>query len=60
MTLTANAADDDTIAKVEFFQGTTLLATDTTAPYTFNWAGVPAGNGLLGDTRSRRHARGRE
>ena len=39
--LTANATDSDgTIAKVEFFQGTTLLGQDLTAPYTFTWTGV--------------------
>ena len=33
-TLTANAADTDgTIAKVEFYNGATLLSTDTTSPY---------------------------
>jgi Bacterial Ig domain len=44
ITLTANAADSDgTIQKVEFFQGATLLNTDTTAPYSFDWTSVPAG-----------------
>ena len=34
MTLTATAADsDDTVAKVEFFDGATLLGEDTTSPY---------------------------
>jgi len=28
---------------VEFYSGTTLLNTDTAAPYAFNWTGVPAG-----------------
>jgi len=32
-----------TISKVEFFNGTTLLDTATTSPYTFSWASVPAG-----------------
>ncbi|WP_081428666.1 glycosyl hydrolase family 8 [Cytophaga hutchinsonii] len=45
VTLTANAADaDGTIAKVEFFNGSTLLSTDASAPYSFNWTGVAAGN----------------
>lgn len=44
ITLSADAADSDgTIAKVEFFQGTTLIATATTAPYTYNWINVTAG-----------------
>jgi hypothetical protein len=43
--LTANASDSDgAIAKVEFYQGTTLLATVTTAPYTYTWTNVPLGN----------------
>jgi hypothetical protein len=33
-----------TITKVEFFQGTTLLGTATTSPYTFQWNFVPAGS----------------
>ncbi len=46
VTLSATAADTEggSISKVEFFNGTTLLGTATTAPYTFNWTNVPAGN----------------
>ena len=48
ITLTATAADSDgTISRVEFFQGSTLLATDTTSPYSFDWTGVPAGTYAL-------------
>lgn len=44
----AGASDrDGTVAKVEFFSGSTLLNTDTTAPYSFVWTGVPAGNYAL-------------
>lgn len=44
ITLSANAADGDgSIAKVEFFQGATLIGTATNAPYTFNWTSVSAG-----------------
>src|SRR5262249_39191440 len=44
VSLTATASDPDgTIAKVEFYNGTTLLNTDTTAPYAFTWSSVPAG-----------------
>lgn len=42
--LAATASDSDgTISKVEFFNGATLLGTDTSAPYTFNWTSVPVG-----------------
>jgi hypothetical protein len=45
MSLTATASDPDgTIAKVEFYNGTTLLNTDTTAPYAFTWSSVAAGS----------------
>ncbi|MBI3523008.1 MAG: hypothetical protein HY066_00555 [Betaproteobacteria bacterium] len=45
LTLSANAADSDgTIAKVEFYQGTTLIGTVTAAPYSFVWSNVPAGS----------------
>jgi YD repeat-containing protein len=39
----ATASDSDgSVTKVDFYQGTTLLGTDTTAPYTFVWSNVPA------------------
>jgi RHS repeat-associated protein len=42
--LSAEVTDrDDPIAKVEFFNGATLLATLTRAPYAFAWTAVPAG-----------------
>ena len=34
---------DGTISRVEFYNGTTLLNTDTAAPYSFAWSSVPAG-----------------
>jgi hypothetical protein len=44
VSLAATASDaDGTVAKVEFFNGTTKLGEDTTAPYTFDWSGVAAG-----------------
>ncbi|KIA92742.1 hypothetical protein OC25_15210 [Pedobacter kyungheensis] len=44
-TIDANAADSDgTIAKVEFYQGSTLLGQSTTAPYSFTWNNPAAGN----------------
>jgi len=47
--LRANATTGDgTITKVEFYRGqnqlATLIGTDTTAPYEFQWANIPAGN----------------
>ncbi len=42
--LSANAADSDgTITKVDFYQGTTLIGTATSAPYTYTWTNVAAG-----------------
>lgn len=42
--LTATAADgDDGLAKVEFFDGTTLLGSDTASPYTFSWTPASVG-----------------
>jgi regulation of enolase protein 1 (concanavalin A-like superfamily) len=42
--LTANASDaENQLARVEFYAGTTLLGTDTAAPYSFTWSGVAAG-----------------
>jgi Big-like domain-containing protein/IPT/TIG domain-containing protein len=44
ITIDAAASDSDgTISKVEFYQGATLLNTDTTAPYSYNWPSVAAG-----------------
>ncbi|MBZ0091381.1 MAG: hypothetical protein K8F27_04055, partial [Sulfuricellaceae bacterium] len=43
--LAANAFDaDGTIAKVDFYQGTTLLGTITQAPYAYAWAKVAVGS----------------
>jgi Bacterial Ig domain len=42
--IAATASDPDGgIAKVEFFNGATKLGEDTSAPFSFNWTGVPAG-----------------
>ncbi len=42
--LSASASDaDGTVARVEFYRGTTLLATDATSPYSYTWSSVPAG-----------------
>ena len=48
VTINANASDTDgTVAKVEFYNGTTLLGADTTAPYSYTWSGVPVGTYTL-------------
>jgi hypothetical protein len=42
--ITATASDvDGTVSKVEFFNGTTKLGEDATAPYEYSWTGVGAG-----------------
>ena len=44
VTIQATATDTDgTITKVEFFNGSTLLGTDTSAPYSYTWNNVAAG-----------------
>jgi hypothetical protein len=44
VSLAASASDaDGTVSKVEFFNGTTKLGEDASAPYTFTWSGVGAG-----------------
>ncbi|MEM9599307.1 MAG: Ig-like domain-containing protein, partial [Acidobacteriota bacterium] len=48
LSLAATAADSDgTVAEVRFYAGATLLATDPTAPYSFDWTSVPAGTYAL-------------
>lgn len=48
VTLTATASDPDgTITRVEFYDASTKLAQVESAPYTFIWQNVPAGNHLL-------------
>jgi len=48
ITINASASDTDgTISKVEFYQGSTLLGTDTSSPYSFSWANVAAGSYAL-------------
>src|SRR5688500_10482773 len=44
VTLTADAADSDgSISKVEFFEGSNLIGTDTASPFSVDWANVLAG-----------------
>jgi hypothetical protein len=45
ISITASASDSDgSVTKVEFFEGTTKLGEDLTAPYTFIWNNVPEGS----------------
>ena len=46
--LSAEASDfDGSIAQIEFFSGSTLIATLTTPPYAILWTGVPQGTYIL-------------
>lgn len=45
--MAASAADSDGIQKVEFYRGSLLLATDTTAPYEHIWSNVATGSYTL-------------
>ena len=43
--ISASAADSDgTVARVDFYQGSTLLNSDTTSPYGYTWTNVAAGS----------------
>ncbi len=43
--ITATASDQNgTVTSVAFYNGTTLLGTDTSSPYSFAWSNVAAGN----------------
>jgi hypothetical protein len=45
ITVSANASDNDgTIARVDFYQGSTLIGSDTTSPYSITWNNVGAGS----------------
>ncbi|MEO8425632.1 MAG: Ig-like domain-containing protein, partial [Verrucomicrobiota bacterium] len=42
--VSANASDaDGTVAKIDFYRGTSLLASVTNAPYNFTWVNLPPG-----------------
>lgn len=48
ISLSALASDaDGLIARVDFYQGTTLISSDATAPYAATWSGVAAGSYAL-------------
>ncbi len=44
LTIPATASDNSAVTQVEFYNGATLLATDTTAPYSHTWVNIPSGN----------------
>ncbi|MGB7581577.1 MAG: glycoside hydrolase family 9 protein [Sedimentisphaerales bacterium] len=48
VTINATASDSDgSVSKVDFYQGSTLLGTDTNTPYSFTWNNVTDGNYIL-------------
>lgn len=48
LAITANATDvDGTVSKVEFYNGTVLISSDVSAPYSYSWTNVSAGNYTL-------------
>jgi hypothetical protein len=48
ITISASASDSDgSVAKVDFYQGASLLGTSTTAPYSFTWTNVTPGSYTL-------------
>jgi Bacterial Ig domain len=48
LTINATAADSDgTIARVDFYGGSQLIATDTASPFSGTWTGVAAGSYAL-------------
>lgn len=45
ISITASASDSDgSIAKVQFYNGNTLLGTDTSSPYSYSWSNVSTGS----------------
>jgi chitinase len=44
ITITAQATDNGSVTKAEFYQGTVKLGEDATSPYSFTWTNVPAGS----------------
>jgi hypothetical protein len=44
VTINANASDNGSVTKVEFFNGATKLGEDTSSPYSYAWTGVAAGS----------------
>src|SRR5678815_2994148 len=46
VTITATASDNVGVTKVEFYDGSSLVATDTTSPYTYAWTFGSGNNGM--------------
>jgi regulation of enolase protein 1 (concanavalin A-like superfamily) len=45
ITLAATASDSDgSVIRVDFYRGSTLIGSDTSSPYSYNWANVPSGS----------------
>ncbi len=45
ITISASASDSDgSVARVEFYQGASLIGSSTAAPYSMTWTNVPAGS----------------
>jgi hypothetical protein len=49
MTITATASDGNggSVSRVDFYNGSTLLGSDSSSPYSYNWTGVGAGTYAL-------------
>jgi hypothetical protein len=48
VSVSASASDpENAVSQVEFYQGTTLIGTDTNAPYSATWTGFSVGNYVL-------------
>ncbi len=47
LTATASDLEGGTISSVSFYNGTALIGTDNSAPYSYNWTNVPAGNYIV-------------
>ena len=45
VTFTASATDNVGVARVDFYEGTTLVSTDNSAPYNYAWSVTSATNG---------------
>ncbi|WP_158623629.1 Ig-like domain-containing protein [Corallococcus llansteffanensis] len=57
-TATASASDDYDVARVDFYEGTTLLGTDDTPPYSVSWNSWNTPNGSRSLTAVARDAAG--
>ena len=45
--INVTASDSDGIGRIDFYDGTNLLGSDSTSPYSFTWNNVPAGTHAL-------------